>query len=99
MTVKREEEHKLLGCTVRVTTEGEAGTKARKAIRVLENQINDLKSTKPGLKDLDIAVLAALNLALRGIDLETDFRDAVLSLKADIQDAIEFVGPETSSHI
>jgi cell division protein ZapA (FtsZ GTPase activity inhibitor) len=91
MSIKREGEFNILGCAVRIDTEGVAGEQALKAVNLLENQINNLRSAKPGLKDLDIAVLAALHLASEKVELEQDFKTSVLSMRSEIQDAISLV--------
>jgi cell division protein ZapA (FtsZ GTPase activity inhibitor) len=95
MTVKREGEQNILGCTIRFNSNDESGEKAQKAFELLENQINTLRAEKPALRDLDIAVLAALNLSLDKIEMESEYKDSVLSLKKELQDVIEFVGSQS----
>lgn len=95
MTVIREGEQNILGCAVRISSDGKGTEKASRALELLENQINNIRSTKPGLSNLDIAVLAALNLSLERIDLENEYKGSVLSLKEELSEVIEFVGSQS----
>lgn len=99
MTVNNETvDYNILGSHVRLKSDHENHEKALCAIKTLQSEIENIQSSSPKLKDIDVAVLAALNLASKNHELEKEFKESVLSLRGGIQDAlglIEEVSPGT----
>lgn len=83
-------EFNILGCTIRIKSD-EDNTKALKAIELLESEIQKVKKASPTLKESDVAVLSALNLASMSIDTENEFKESVFALKTGVEDALKFV--------
>lgn len=99
MTVNNEcVDYNILGSHVRLKSDHENHEKAFCAIKILQSEIENIQSSNSNLKAIDVAVLAALNIASRNLDLEQEYKENVLALKGGIQDAlglIEEVSPGT----
>lgn len=92
MTIRTEGlEYNILGSTVRVKADGVDSTNALKAIEILQKEIQHVQSSNSKLKDIDVAVLAALRLASEVATLETEYKESVMSLRAGIEDALNFI--------
>ncbi len=87
---KNQTEFNILGCSIRVTSD-EDNTKAIRAIELLHEEIRKVKASRPSLKDSDVAVLSALNLASKCLDTEAEFKDSIFALKAGVEDALSYV--------
>ncbi len=97
MSINQSSEFNILGCSVRVKADDENNKKARKAIELLNHEVSALKTAKPGLKDVDIAVLSALNLATKFLDKDDEYRDNIFALRSGVEDALKFI-EEVSSN-
>ncbi|MBT4792571.1 MAG: cell division protein ZapA [Halobacteriovoraceae bacterium] len=84
-------EYNILGCTIRVKSDEDKNNKALAAINLLRDEIDKVKEKNSSLKDSDLAVLSALNLASRCLDTEADYKDSVFALKSGIEDALQYV--------
>ena len=91
MTINQNLEYNILGCTVRIKSDGENNNKAVQAVDLLNNEIENLRRANPKLKDTDVAVLSALNIATKFIDKDDEYKENVFALKAGIEDALNFV--------
>jgi cell division protein ZapA (FtsZ GTPase activity inhibitor) len=92
MTVSKEGlEYNILGCYVRIKSDQDNRETALRAITILQNEVDHLRSSNPELKDIDLAVLAALKLASEKVDIEVEYKENVLALKAGINDALNFI--------
>ena len=89
-------EYNILGCTIRVKSD-EDNTKALAAIEILDAEINQIRLASPGLKDQDLSVLAALNLASKCLDTENEYKESIFALKAGVEDALKYVELASSS--
>lgn len=83
-------EFNILGCSIRIKPD-EDNTKALEAIEVLEKEIAQVKKMSPTLKESDIAVLSALNLATKCLDKDSEYKDSIFALKSGVEDALKFV--------
>lgn len=84
-------EFNILGSQVRLSAQESEDQKARLAIDLVQSEVEKLKTQNSQLKDTDIAVLVALKMASRSIDVENDFKESVSSLKLGINEALEFI--------
>lgn len=84
-------EFNILGCNVRVKSNDENNMNALAAVDLLNEEISSLKRTNPQLKEIDVAVLSALKLATKSLDIESEFKENVFALKSGIEDALSFV--------
>lgn len=92
MTVDNEGfEYNILGCNVRIKSDEENQDNALKAIDIVNDEIEKLKTSNPSLKDLDVAVLAALKLASEKSNIESEYKDSVFTLRSEINEALAFI--------
>lgn len=84
-------EFNILGSQVRLSAQESEDTKARLAIDLVLDEVEKLKGQNSRLKDTDIAVLVALKMASKSIEVEDDFKESVSSLKLGINEALEFI--------
>ena len=90
-------EYNILGCVIRIKSDEKNNTDATKAINLLNDEINALKLKSPHLKDIDVAVLSALNLATKSLEVDADYRENVFALKSGIEDALKYVEQVSSA--
>ena len=83
-------EFNILGCSVRIKSD-DNNTKALDAIDLLNSEIAKVKSARPSLRDSDVAVLSALNLASKCLDTNVEYRNSIFTLKSGIEDALSFI--------
>lgn len=81
----------ILGTQVKLSENETEDIKAKKAVELVEKEIVSLRKKNSKLKDNDIAVLVALSLATKNIDIEEDFKQSVRSFKVGITDALDFI--------
>lgn len=92
MTVQREGlEYNILGCNVRIKPEEADQDNAKSAIELVLSEIEQLRNSNSKLKDLDLAVLAALKIASAHNNLEAEYKDNVFALRSGITDALNFI--------
>ena len=91
MTINQNLEFNILGCSIRIKSDEENNTKAKQAVDLLNDEISNLKKLNPSLKDTDVAVLSALNLATKFLEKDDEYKENVFALKAGIEDALNFV--------
>jgi len=84
-------EFNILGCTVRIKSDENNDNKAHKAIKVLNREIDKVRSVSPNLNATDLAILSALNLASNCLDTEAEFKENVFALKSGVEDALKFI--------
>ena len=92
MTAKNEGlEFNILGCQIRIKQDEARDEQAKRAVDIVNQEIESLKKQNPNLKDLDCGVLAALKISSAKLDVEKEFKETTLSLKAGINDALDFI--------
>lgn len=84
-------EFNILGCTIRLKSGEDNDTKALKAIDLLNEEIQKVRNMSPTLKESDLAVLSALNIASMCLDTKSEYKDNVFALKSGVEDALKFV--------
>lgn len=84
-------EYNILGCVVRVKADEKDNTKAQRAIDMLSDEISALKSKNPSIKDIDAAVLSALNIANKSLEVNADYKESIFSLKSGVEEALKFI--------
>ncbi len=84
-------EYNILGCVVRVKADEKDNTDAELSIKMLSDEISALKNKNPNIKDIDAAVLSALNIANKSLQVNTDYKEDIFSLKSSVEDALRFI--------
>ena len=83
-------EYKILGSTVRIASDT-AGDTAVEAVNLVREEIKSLRDSNRVLKDIDIAVLVALKMASERINVSSEYKENILSLRAGVSDALNVV--------
>ena len=92
MTVNNESlNYNILGSHVRLKSDHGNHENALNAIKTLQLEIENIQSQNPKLKEIDVAVLAALNLVSKNQLLEKEYKENVFALKDGIADALGFI--------
>lgn len=90
MTQKSQDiEFNVLGCKVRYNPEQDDGQVAKQVIELVQTEINALRTTRPGLKDTDVAVLVALKIATEMKQLEEEYKKNVFKLEESLETALQ----------
>ena len=84
-------EYNILGCVVRVKAGDEDNKNAQLAINALNDEINALKSKSPNMKDIDVAVLSALNIANKSLQVDSEYKENIFALRSGVEDALKFI--------
>jgi cell division protein ZapA (FtsZ GTPase activity inhibitor) len=89
MTQKsQEEEFSVLGCKVRLRPDSKDNN-AKAVIDLVEAEVQQLKKSRPGLRDTDVAVLVALKMATEKMQLEDEYKENILKLESMLTDALD----------
>lgn len=84
-------EYDILGCTIRIKSDDNNDTKATDAIQIVMEEVQKVRSSNPTLKDSDVAVLSALNVATKYLDKDTEFKENIFALKTGVEGALKYV--------
>lgn len=85
MTVSKDgKEYNILGSKVKITQEESQNQKAQKAIDYVLQEASKLRSHNSSIKDQDAAVLIALKLATKCLEIEDEYRDNIFALKDEV---------------
>ena len=91
MSINKSLEFNILGSVVRIKTDDSGDDKAQKSVDLLIAEVAEMKRLSPSMKDIDIAVLCALKIASKSLEIEGEYKENVFSLKTGIEDALSFV--------
>ena len=89
MTPSQEVEFSVLGCKVKYRPEQNDSHIAKAVIDLVLSEVQQLKTTRPQLKDTDVAVLVALKIATEKLQLEDEYKGNVLKLEGALVKALE----------
>lgn len=90
MTQKSQDiEFNVLGCKVRYNPEQDDGQVAKQVIDLVQTEISVLRTSRPGLKDTDVAVLVALKIATEMKQLEEEYKKNVFKLEESLETALQ----------
>jgi cell division protein ZapA (FtsZ GTPase activity inhibitor) len=90
MTQKSQDmEFNVLGCKVRYNPEQDDGQVAKQVIDLVQTEIQALRTSRPSLKDTDVAVLVALKMATEKKQLEEEYKKNVFKLEESLETALQ----------
>ncbi|HXH30012.1 MAG TPA: cell division protein ZapA [Bacteriovoracaceae bacterium] len=92
----QEVEFSVLGCKVKYLPEHSDSHVANAVVNLVESEIRDLKTKRPLLRDTDVAVLVALKIATDKLQLEGEYKKAVLTLEESLESALQAIGIEAN---
>ncbi len=90
------QEYNVLGCKVTYKPEQNDNHNAKAVIDFVVNEINELKSKRPMLRDTDVAVLVALKIATDKLQLEDEYKTNILKLEESLETALQALGHEAN---
>lgn len=94
MTQSQELEFNVLGCKVKLKPEQNDGDIAKAVIDRLMAEIQQLKISRPGLRDTDVAVLVALKIATEKVQLEDEYKNNIFKLEESLETALLSLGSQ-----
>lgn len=89
MTQSQEVEFSVLGCKVKYRPERNDSHIAKLVIDLVVAEIQQLKISRPQLRDTDVAVLVALKIATEKLQLEDEYKGNILKLEGTLEKALE----------
>ncbi len=89
--MNRENEFNVLGCKVKVRPDTDDGAIAASVIELVNHEINLLRSSRPSLKDTDVAVLVALKIATEKLQLENEYRANICKLEKTLENTMQMI--------
>ncbi|MFL5783200.1 MAG: cell division protein ZapA [Bacteriovoracaceae bacterium] len=89
MTPSQEVEFSVLGCKVKFKPEQNDSHIAKAVIDLVLAEVQQLKTTRPQLKDTDVAVLVALKMATEKMQLEQEYKGNIEKLESSLEKALE----------
>lgn len=79
--MSQEEEFSVLGCKVRLRPDSKENN-AKAVLELVDAEVQQLKKSRPGLRDTDVAVLVALKMATEKMQLEDEYKQNILKLES-----------------
>lgn len=96
MTHSQESEFNVLGCKVKVQPEQNDSHMARAVIDFVQAEVSALKSSRPMLRDTDVAVLVALKIAREKLQVEEEYKENILKLEESLENALGILVPQAN---
>lgn len=91
MSVNHNSEHNILGCNIRISADNENNEMALASVNLLREEIMKLREQRPGMREIDLAVMSALRIASKLQEVEADFKNSMIDLKTGVEDAMEYI--------
>lgn len=89
--MSQEAEFNVLGCKVKVRPEQNDSHIAIAVIDLINVEIQQLKSSRPMLRDTDVAVLVALKIATEKMQLEDEYKKNIFKLEESLEHALQIL--------
>ncbi len=89
--MSQEEEFNVLGCKVKIRPEQNDAPNALAVINLVNAEIQQLKISRPMLRDTDVAVLVALKMATEKLQLEDEYKTNIFKLESSLQEALQAI--------
>jgi cell division protein ZapA len=89
-------EYNVLGCKVRVRPDQNESNNAKAVVDLINAEIQQLKTSRPQLRDTDVAVLVALKVATEKMQLEDEYKQNIFKLEESLETALQALNVETN---
>ena len=89
-------EYNVLGCKVRVRPDQNDSHNAKAVVDLINAEIQQLKISRPQLRDTDVAVLIALKVAKEKMQLEDEYKNNIFKLEESLETALQALNVETN---
>ncbi len=89
-------EYNVLGCKVRLRPDQNDSHNAKAVVDLINAEIQQLKISRPQLRDTDVAVLVALKVATEKMQLEDEYKQNIFKLEESLETALQALNVETN---
>ena len=94
--MSQDTEFNVLGCKVRLRPDQNDSHNAKAVIDLINAEIQALKSSRPQLRDTDLAVLVALKMATEKMQLEYEYKQNIFKLEESLETALQALNVEAN---
>ena len=94
--MSQEVEFNVLGCKVRLRPDQNDSQNAKAVIDLINAEVKLLKSSRPQLRDTDVAVLVALKMATEKMQLEDEYKQNIFKLEESLETALQALNVEAN---
>ncbi len=92
----QETEFNVLGCKVKYRPEQNDSHIAKAVLDLICAEVEALKTSRPSLRDTDVAVLVALKMATEKMQIEDEYKKNILKLEESLETALQAVSFEAN---
>ncbi len=89
--MSQEVEFNVLGCKVKVRPDQSDNHNALAVIDLVNAEIQQLKISRPLLRDTDVAVLVALKIATEKLQLEDEYKANIFKVESSLEEALQII--------
>lgn len=89
-------EYNVLGCKVRVRPDQNDSHNAKAVIDLVNAEVQQLKTSRPQLRDTDVAVLVALKMATEKMQLADEYKQNIFKLEESLETALQALNVEAN---
>lgn len=89
-------EYNVLGCKVRVRPDQNDSHNAKAVIDLVNAEVQQLKASRPLLRDTDVAVLVALKMATEKMQLADEYKQNIFKLEESLETALQALNVEAN---
>ncbi|HXH75546.1 MAG TPA: cell division protein ZapA [Bacteriovoracaceae bacterium] len=86
--MSQEVEFNVLGCKVKVRPDQDESHNAMAVVNLVNAEIQQLKISRPMLRDTDVAVLVALKIATEKMQIEEEYKTNLIKLETSLEQAL-----------
>jgi cell division protein ZapA (FtsZ GTPase activity inhibitor) len=94
--MSQDTEFNVLGCKVRLRPDQNDSHNAKAVIDLINAEIQALKTSRPQLRDTDLAVLVALKMATEKMHLEDEYKQNIFKLEESLETALQALNVEAN---
>jgi cell division protein ZapA (FtsZ GTPase activity inhibitor) len=94
--MSQDTEYNVLGCKVRVRPDQNDSHNAKAVVDLINAEIQQLKISRPQLRDTDVAVLVALKVATERMQLEDEYKQNIFKLEESLETALQALNVEAN---
>ena len=94
--MSQDTEYNVLGCKVRVRPDQNDSHNAMAVIDLVNAEIQQLKISRPQLRDTDVAVLVALKIATEKMQLGDEYKQNIFKLEESLETALQALNVEAN---
>jgi cell division protein ZapA (FtsZ GTPase activity inhibitor) len=89
-------EYNVLGCKVRVRPDQNDSNNAKAVVDLINAEVQLLKTSRPQLRDTDVAVLVALKIATEKMQLGDEYKQNIFKLEESLETVLQALNVEAN---